>query len=226
MPLIWPNLDYKIISNNLLIFFRTTICSSWKDSKLYCCVIFKIFSSSLLVWSVVRNDIISPCSVVAVSCFIVADSEKIPLLTHSVSIALTWSMKYHKVALLYYMKRNTLTHTCTQTKEDTQTETLAQLLREGNYDETIIWYKTEGKMEYAWKMNWCSIKQEKGLFLCHLSSSARSLLISLYSWTELHRALSHSSPMTSLVDHVVLSANSQKNVKMNMKKKMKTFSMT
>ena len=92
---------------------------------------------------------------------------EISLLTHSVTLTLTQA------------KKNTYTGT------QWHTHTLT-LYAEGNYDESIIWYKTEGKKGIAW---WNKRKD-------YSSASGLSLSLSLHG---LNRALSHSSQMTSAV---------------------------
>lgn len=54
------------------------------------CITVLFLTYALLVWSVVWNDLISLYSLVAISCFTTAESEKKKtLLTHSVTLTLT-----------------------------------------------------------------------------------------------------------------------------------------
>lgn len=60
-----------------------------------------------------------------------------------------------------YQTEHWYTHTHTQMSKKrctywyTQTDTYTRLLyKEGNYDETIIWYNTVGQRGSTWNMNW------------------------------------------------------------------------
>lgn len=188
--------------NNFIEFmsFSGQQCAILGKHQNYIAVLF--LTSAVPVCSVAWNDLISLCGLVAISCFTVADSEEISLLTHSVTLTLTWWMEYHEEVALVYCMRTHAHRRTHKLKKDARTGTHKQthrqahypLYKEGNYDETIIWYKTGGRgdLHGKWTGAWWNKREDYSCAFSVLLSSSLCL-------RGFNKALSHFSPMTGAV---------------------------
>lgn len=148
-----------------LLFFIPSICNSWKGSKLkLLCYFYHLLSLSGLLYGMTSSSHAAWLPSAVSSWLTRKKTHYSPTLSLSHSLA-EWNTTSSTGIQYAHRNRYTRTHVLTHTQ---------------NYN--LI--QNRGKEGIYVENDWCSMKTEKGLFFCRLSSSAHSLFMSLSSWIQ------------------------------------------